>query len=65
MSVLQSLVFESTLNIVSCRAGPAPIPAQTSSRSTAFVGGGHRLGSDEVESTYVPDPSLPSVAGEL
>ncbi|KAJ3488583.1 hypothetical protein NLI96_g2731 [Meripilus lineatus] len=31
--------------------GPAP------PRSTAFSGGGHTLGSDEVESTYVPDPN--------
>jgi UBX domain-containing protein 1 len=26
-------------------------------RSNAFSGGGYTLGSDEVESTYVPDPS--------
>ncbi|KIK65138.1 hypothetical protein GYMLUDRAFT_71027 [Collybiopsis luxurians FD-317 M1] len=34
--------------------GPPPI-AETVSHS--FVGGGHRLGSDEVESSYVPDPN--------
>ncbi|KAJ6602729.1 hypothetical protein DFH09DRAFT_1019843 [Mycena vulgaris] len=34
-------------------AAPAPLaPA----RGTAFVGGGHTLGSDEVESAFVPDP---------
>ena len=27
--------------------------------SSVFAGGGHRLGSDEVESTYVPDPNAP------
>lgn len=27
--------------------------------STAFSGGGYTLGSDEVESTYVPDPNGP------
>ncbi|CAE6362367.1 unnamed protein product [Rhizoctonia solani] len=29
-------------------------------RSTTFSGGGHTLGSDEVESTYIPDPNGPS-----
>ncbi len=33
------------------RAGPPPAAA-----STTFRGGGHRLGSDEVESQYVADP---------
>ncbi|KAJ1303965.1 hypothetical protein OPQ81_008375 [Rhizoctonia solani] len=28
-------------------------------RSTVFSGGGHTLGSDEVESTYIPDPNAP------
>jgi hypothetical protein len=34
------------------RAGPPP----AESAKTAFRGGGHTLGSDEVESTYVPGP---------
>ncbi|KAF8887040.1 hypothetical protein CPB84DRAFT_1787195 [Gymnopilus junonius] len=36
------------------QGGPAPEPP---SRPTAFFGSGHTLGSDEVESSYVPDPS--------
>ncbi|KAF5361436.1 hypothetical protein D9758_006167 [Tetrapyrgos nigripes] len=35
------------------RAGPPP-PRQSGDRK--FLGGGHTLGSDEVESTYIPDP---------
>jgi len=35
-------------------AGPPPISA---SRSNVFSGGGHRLGSDEEPSSYIPDPS--------
>jgi UBX domain-containing protein 1 len=34
-----------------------------SQRSTAFSGAGHTLGSDEVESTYVPDPNSPPNPG--
>jgi UBX domain-containing protein 1 len=37
-------------------------PAQSSSqgsRLAAFFGGGHTLGSDEVDSTYIPDPNAP------
>lgn len=37
------------------RAGPPPVPT---SRSNIFSGGGHRLGSDEQPSTYIPDPSV-------
>ncbi|RXW20492.1 hypothetical protein EST38_g5365 [Candolleomyces aberdarensis] len=37
------------------RGGMAPPPEEP--RSRAFFGGGHTLGSDEVESTFVPDPS--------
>jgi len=33
-------------------------------RSSAFSGGGYTLGSDEVESTYVPDPNGPANPGE-
>ncbi|EPQ53112.1 SEP-domain-containing protein [Gloeophyllum trabeum ATCC 11539] len=29
------------------------------SRPTTFVGGGHTLGSDEIESQYIPDPDAP------
>ncbi|CCO28767.1 UBX domain-containing protein 1 OS=Emericella nidulans (strain FGSC A4 / ATCC 38163 / CBS 112,46 / NRRL 194 / M139) GN=ubx1 PE=3 SV=1 [Rhizoctonia solani AG-1 IB] len=29
-------------------------------RPTTFTGGGHTLGSDEIESTYIPDPDAPS-----
>ncbi|KAF8708940.1 hypothetical protein AX14_013494 [Amanita brunnescens Koide BX004] len=36
-------------------AGPPPVPT---SRSNIFSGGGHRLGSDEQPSTYIPDPSV-------
>ncbi|KAK7443497.1 protein phosphatase regulator [Stygiomarasmius scandens] len=39
------------------RAGPPPDRQQSGSR--AFGGGGHTLGSDEVESTYIPDPDAP------
>jgi len=37
-------------------AQAGPPPADSSVTSTAFRGGGHTLGSDEVESTYIPDP---------
>ncbi|KAG8697581.1 hypothetical protein FRC09_007771, partial [Ceratobasidium sp. 395] len=32
--------------------------------SNVFSGGGHTLGSDEVESTYIPDPNAPSPGEE-
>ena len=41
------------------RSGPPTGPVTP--RSTAFSGGGHTLGSDEVESTYVPDPNAQEV----
>ncbi|KDR72801.1 hypothetical protein GALMADRAFT_252068 [Galerina marginata CBS 339.88] len=41
------------------QAGPAP---EAPSRPSAFFGGGHTLGSDEVDSSYIPDPS--AEAGE-
>lgn len=34
-------------------------PAQGESPPVVFRGGGHTLGSDEVESTYIPDPDVP------
>jgi len=37
------------------QAGPAP--AAQSRPSRAFTGGAHTLGSDEVESSFIPDPS--------
>lgn len=37
------------------RGGVAPPP--DARRAGPFSGGGHTLGSDEVESTYVPDPT--------
>ncbi|KAH9917736.1 uncharacterized protein B0H18DRAFT_1123446 [Fomitopsis serialis] len=37
-------------------AGP-PQEDAGSSRSSVFTGGGHTLGSDEVDSTFIPDPS--------
>ena len=38
------------------RAGPPPAPGSEVSRNP-FGGGGHTLGSDDVESSYVPDPN--------
>ncbi|THV02582.1 SEP-domain-containing protein [Dendrothele bispora CBS 962.96] len=38
------------------RAGPPPTRQQQSG-PRMFMGGGHTLGSDEVESTYIPDPN--------
>lgn len=49
MTIRLSLVHVS----LSRRAGPAvEAPARSSG---AFSGGGHTLGSDEVESSYIPD----------
>jgi hypothetical protein len=41
------------------RAGPPPgaIPPGPMSRPAFFSGGGHTLGSDEVDSTFIPDPN--------
>ncbi|CAE6508094.1 unnamed protein product [Rhizoctonia solani] len=36
-----------------------PAPANDEPRSSVFAGGGHTLGSDETESTYIPDPNAP------
>jgi UBX domain-containing protein 1 len=42
-----------------------PEPERTGARrSAAFAGSGHTLGSDEVESTYIPDPSAPPNPGK-
>ncbi|KAF9078273.1 hypothetical protein BDP27DRAFT_1309330 [Rhodocollybia butyracea] len=42
-------------------AGPPPVPEEVNRR---FAGGGHTLGSDEVESAYVPDPTADSTRQE-
>ncbi|KAI6015327.1 hypothetical protein F5J12DRAFT_817518 [Pisolithus orientalis] len=42
-----------------------PHPVHGESPSLAFRGGGHMLGSDEVESTYIPDPDAPDEEGEV
>ncbi|KAI0357190.1 SEP-domain-containing protein [Trametes cingulata] len=38
---------------------PAPQPGAAPQRSRAFFGGGYMLGSDEVDSQFVPDPDAP------
>lgn len=38
------------------RAGPPPAP----SGSGVFSGGGHTLGSEDVESSFIPDPNAPA-----
>jgi len=43
-------------------AGAAPPPEEASRQSGAFFGGGHTLGSDEVESQYIADPDGPAEA---
>ncbi|KAJ3509105.1 hypothetical protein NLJ89_g5394 [Agrocybe chaxingu] len=39
------------------RAAQAGPPSASTARHGVFSGGGHTLGSDEVESTYIPDPN--------
>ncbi|KAI0340463.1 SEP-domain-containing protein [Trametopsis cervina] len=39
-------------------AGPPPAPPTASSGSRYFGGGGHRLGGEDVETEYIPDPSV-------
>ncbi|KAH9840529.1 uncharacterized protein C8Q71DRAFT_739788 [Rhodofomes roseus] len=46
------------------QAGP-PQESEGSSPSSVFAGGGHRLGSDEVESAYIPDPNAPARPEEV
>jgi UBX domain-containing protein 1 len=42
-----------------------PEPENTGARrSAAFSGSGYTLGSDEVESTYIPDPNGPPNPGK-
>lgn len=47
------------------RAGPAPGTDPAADRPSIFTGGGHTLGSDEVESTYIPDPTAVEQRGKL
>ncbi|KIJ67328.1 hypothetical protein HYDPIDRAFT_84801 [Hydnomerulius pinastri MD-312] len=44
-----------------CRGAQSAAPEATSS---AFRGGGHMLGSDEVESSFIPDPNAPEEEDE-
>jgi UBX domain-containing protein 1 len=44
---------------------PEPEPERTGAqRSAAFSGAGYTLGSDEIESTYIPDPDGPPNPGK-
>ena len=47
-------------------AGPAEpeLEGPGGQRASAFSGAGYTLGSDEVESTYIPDPNEPPNPGE-
>jgi len=45
-------------------AGPPPDPIAGATRSSAFTGTGHTLGSDEVESQLIPDPNAPEESEE-
>lgn len=38
----------------------APDPNAEPAHSSAFTGGGHTLGSDDVQSSYIPDPNAAS-----
>lgn len=40
--------------------GMAPDPNAEPAHSSAFTGGGHTLGSDDVQSSYIPDPNAAS-----
>ncbi|KAH9946739.1 SEP-domain-containing protein [Amylocystis lapponica] len=40
-------------------AGPPPGAANGPARSSAFIGGGHTLGGEDIDSIYVPDPNAP------
>lgn len=44
-----------------CRAGPPPGTHTSGPASSGqiFSGGGHTLGSDEVDSAFIPDPNAP------
>lgn len=45
------------------RGGPPPEPTGGQTNSRAFFGGGNVLGSDELPSQYVPDPTTSSAEG--
>lgn len=46
-------------DILTYRAGPPPAAPPRS--SSVFTGGGHTLGSDEVESSYIPDTATEGI----
>lgn len=45
-------------------SGGPPVAPEEHATSHVFSGGGHTLGSDEVESTFIPDPNAESQNGE-
>ncbi|KAI0740075.1 hypothetical protein C8Q76DRAFT_706640 [Earliella scabrosa] len=45
-------------------AGPPSESGAPAPRSHTFIGGGHTLGSDEVESTFIPDPNAQNAEPE-
>ncbi|KAJ7078453.1 hypothetical protein B0H15DRAFT_788910 [Mycena belliarum] len=52
-SMVRDLLRRAAEHVVLTGAAPAPLaPA----RGTAFIGGGHTLGSDDIASTFIPDP---------
>ena len=46
-----------TFGMGSSSAGPPPAPPTSGGSSSIFSGGGHRLGGEDVESEYIPDPN--------
>lgn len=57
MSRTQQLYVVQSLLTIKNRAGPPREAADRPvSRGGIFSGGGHTLGSDDVESTFIPDP---------
>lgn len=49
------------IDALPCSAGPAPAsaPGQASARHGTFGGSGNTLGSEDVESEFIPDPNAP------
>lgn len=60
IAYIGSVVSLSRSTLTLHRAGPPTEPGASAPRARTFVGGGHILGSDEVESSYVPDPNVES-----
>lgn len=54
-----SCFIEALAEQSNCRA-PQPEPSTGSSSSSAFFGSGNTLGSDEVPSRVIPDPTAPA-----